>query len=399
MKELDITPQIEAAIYRVNGGQKIDLSKIAVFESRSLNTRPLRRRTGLFAGGVTLKNTLDEMAAFLNASDEGIPLHLMHNTELLNVGRLFEARVDQARDGQWELSSLFYIPRTEAALIERINTGVTDQVSIGIQGKRLQCSHCDFDYRQGDMMNLMSLTCDEGHEIGVNGVHVLIDGLDQWMEQSVVDTGAAGGARIVNRENAKYQQRDDFYRMAAKTHQNDHETYTPLIANLNEILSEEKPTVDKAELETFLNEKFEEQNKSVAASLAAKDTEIAAAVERAEAAEGRVAELEAAAAAAEDAPNAEKVAELEAALETANASLATVAEFLKDQAKKAQVAAGVKTPVEPETIEASIEVIEGSGRHLAGLFAKEETEKRELGERKPAAVPANFRAFKRNGEK
>lgn len=85
MKELDITPQIEAAIYRVNGGQKIDLSKIAVFESRSLNTRPLRRRTGLFAGGVTLKNTLDEMAAFLNASDEGIPLHLMHNTEHLRA--------------------------------------------------------------------------------------------------------------------------------------------------------------------------------------------------------------------------------------------------------------------------------------------------------------------------
>jgi hypothetical protein len=108
-----------------------------------------------------------------------------------------------------------------------------------------------------------------------------------------------------------------------------------------------------------------------------------------------VAELEAAAAAAEN-PDAEKVAELEAALESATSALETVTAFLKDQAKKAQVAAGVKTPVEPETIEASIEVIEGSGRHLAGLFAKEETEKRDLGERKPAAVPANFRAFKRN---
>lgn len=395
MKELDITPEIEAAIFRVNGGQRIDTSKIAVFESRSLNTRKLRRRTGLFQGAVTRKNVLDEMAAFLNSSDEGVPLHLMHNTELLNVGRLFEARVDQARDGEWELSSLFYIPRTEATLIERINTGVTDQVSIGIQGKRLLCSHCNFDYRQGEMMNLMSLTCDEGHEIGVDGVHVIIDGLDQWMEQSVVDTGAAGGARIVNRENAKSQQRDDFYRIAAKNHQNDHETYTPLIANLNEILSEEKPTVDKAELENLLNAKFAEHTEAIEGKLSAKDAEVAAAVERAEAAEARVAELEAAAAAAEN-PDAEKVAELEAALESATSALETVTAFLKDQAKKAQVAAGVKTPVEPETIEASIEVIEGSGRHLAGLFAKEETDKRDLGERKPAAVPANFRAFKRN---
>lgn len=393
MKELDITPAMEASIYRVNGNQRIDLSKIAVFESRSLNTRPLRRRTGLFAKAITRKNVLDEMAAFLNASDEGIPLHIMHNTELLNVGRLFEARVDQARDGEWELTSVFYIPRSEAELIERINTGVTDQVSIGIQGQRLLCSHCDFDYRQGDMMNLMSLTCDEGHEIGVGGVHLYIDGLDQWMEQSIVDTGAAGGARIVNKENAHSQARDDFYRMAAKSHQNDHQTYTPLIANLNEILSEEKPTVDKAELETLLKAAFAEQNESVDAKLAAKDEEIAAAVERADAAEARVAELEAAAAAE---PAAEKVAELEAALETATSALATVTTFLKDQATKAQVAAGVKTPVEPETIEASIEVIEGSGRTLAGLFAKEETEKKNLGERKPAPVVANFNAFKRN---
>lgn len=395
MKELEITPEIEAGIFRVNGGQRIDTSKIAVFESRSLNTRKLRRRTGIFQGAITRKNVLDEMAAFLNTSDEGIPLHLMHNTELLNVGRLFEARVDQMRDGEWELTSLFYVPRSETSLVERINTGVTDQVSIGIQGKRILCSHCNFDYRQGDMMNFMSLTCDEGHEIGVDGVHVYIDGLDQWMEQSIVDTGASGGARIVNRENAKYQQREDFYRMAAKSHQNDHETYTPLIANLSEILSEEKPTVEKADLENLLNAKFAEQNEAIDAKLAAKDQEIAAAVERAEAAEARVAELEAAAAEASNADD--KTAELEAAQK----ALDTVTTFLKEQAKRAQVAAGVKTPVEPETIEASIEVIEGSGRTLAGLFAKEESEKRDLGERKPAEIPANFSAYRRktgNGE-
>ena len=94
MRELEITDQMKLDIKRVNGGIDIDYSKIAVFESRSLNTRPLRRRSGLFAGAIMNRNVLDEMAAKLNASDEGIPLHRMHETSLLNVGRLFAARVD-----------------------------------------------------------------------------------------------------------------------------------------------------------------------------------------------------------------------------------------------------------------------------------------------------------------
>lgn len=395
MKELDITPEMEAAIQRVNGGQNIDLTKIAVFESRSLNTRPLRRRTGLFAKGVTRKNVLDQMAATLNASDEGIPLHIMHNTEMLNVGRLFMARVDAAPDGAYELTSLFYVPRSEENLIERINTGVTDQVSIGIMGERLLCSKCNFDYKQGGIENLMSLTCDEGHEIGVDGTHVYIDGLEQWMEQSIVDTGASGGARIVNKANAKSQNQHEFYRMAAKSHQNDHETFVPLIANLSEIHSEEKPTVEKTELENLLTAKFGELTASLDEKIASKDAEIKAAVERAEAAEARVAELEAAA--SEDA-NAAKVEELEAALAAATETVEKAQAFLKEQASKAQVAAGVKTPVEPESLDASIEVIKTSGRTLAGLFAKEETETKDEAKTPTLEIPANFRAFKRNGE-
>lgn len=394
MKELEITPEMEAAIYRVNGGQHIDLTKIAVFESRSLNTRPLRRRNGLFAKAVTRKNVLDQMAATLNASDEGIPLHIMHNTEMLNVGRLFSARVDAIQGGEFELTSLFYIPRSEESLVERINTGVTDQVSIGIMGERLLCSKCDFDYKAGGIENLMNLTCDEGHEIGVDGVHLYIDGLDQWMEQSIVDTGASGGARIVNKNNAKSQQHSEFYRMAAKSHQNDHKTFIPLIANLSEIHSEEITTVEKAELENLLNAKFTAFETSLDAKLAAKDAEIQAAVERAETAEARVAELEAAAAENADAT---KVEALEAELTAAKETVEKIATYLKEQASKAQVAAGVKTPVEPETVEASIEVIEASGRTLAGLFAKEAT-KEEESNKKPLQIPANFSAFKRNGE-
>lgn len=389
MRELPITPEIQAAITRVNGGTAIDVSKVAVFESRSLNTRPLRRRTGLFQKAVTTKRTLDEMAATLNASDEGIPLHQMHETQLLNVGRLFMARVDQANDGAYELSSLFYIPRKYDDLIEAINTGTSDQVSIGINGEKLLCSACDFDYKQGTIENLMDLTCDEGHELGVDGVHLVIDGLDQWMEQSIVDTGASKGSRVVGAEASKFAN-TDFYRLAAKNHQNDQKTFLPLIANLADIISEEIPTVDKAEFEALLNAKFTEQNTAIEAKLAAKDEEVSAANDAREAAEAKLAETEAKLAEAEgkiDTEAATKLAAAEKALEE-------VTVFLKEQAKAAQVAAGVQTPQEPADHASAITLIKDSGKNLVNLFAKKEAEAEgDKGNIKLAAPVANFSAF------
>lgn len=386
MREIPITPEIKAAITRVNGGVEIDVSKVAVFESRSLNTRPLRRRTGLFAGAITQKITLDEMAASLNSSDEGLPLHIMHETDLLNVGRLFSARVDQNRDGAWELSSQFYIDRSEDKLIAKINSGVTDQVSIGINGRELNCSACGFDYKKGSIDNLMNLTCDEGHEIGHDGVHLLINGLDQWIEQSIVDTGASKGARIVAANDSRFIN-SQVYQLAAKSHQNDSETFMPLIANLRDIISEEIPTVDEAKFEALLTAKFAEQNTATETAIAAKQKEVDAAVERAETAEAALAE-------AQKEINSDAVTELAAA----KTELETAIAYLKDQATKAQVAAGVKAPVEATDIAAAIALIQSSGKNLVNLFAKDaQDEGVDKGSVKLAKLDTvDFRAFQRN---
>lgn len=383
MRELPITPEIRAAVKRVNGGVDIDLSKVAVFESRSLNTRPLRRRTGLFAGAIIQKNTLDEMAATLNASDEGIPLHIMHETSLLNVGRLFAARVDQSADGAYEISSQFYVDRTHDTLVSGINTGVTDQVSIGINGKHLNCSACGFDYKEGSIENLMNLTCDEGHEIGQDGVHLLVNGLDQWIEQSIVDTGASKGARIVAANDSRFMG-SEVYKLAAKSHQNDSETFMPLIANLSDIISEETPTVDEAKIEALLTAKFAERDAATTTVVELKQKEVDAAVERATKAEAALAEAEAKI-------DNEAVTKLAAAEKTAEDSFA----FLKDQATKAQVAAGVKAPVEATDVASAIALIESSGKNLVNLFAKDENEKEvDKGEIKLAARDTvDFRAF------
>lgn len=391
MRELEITDQMKVDIRRVNGGVDIDYGKIAVFESRSLNTRPLRRRSGLFAGAVMKPNVLEEMAAKLNSSDEGIPLHRMHETSLLNVGRLFAARVDVANDGASEISSLFYINRENADLIATINSGVTDQVSIGILGKKLLCSACGFDYKnEGDMVNMMDATCDNGHSIGHDGVHLIVDGLDDWMEQSVVDTGASGGARVVGKSQSRFSpQQTDFYQMAARSHQNDRETYIPLIANLSDILSEENQSVTEEKLNELLDAKFAKLDEAVAAKQAELDAANTTIVEL----NAKVAELEAAQAAD---TSAAKVTELEGEKAELKAEVDAAKTYLAVQAKKAQVASGVATPTEPETIEAAIALIDASAVNLVNLFARDKLDAKtppsdiKLGN----GAVTDFRAFK-----
>jgi len=368
MRELPVTSEIAAAITRVNGGAKVDLSKIAVFESRSLNTRPLRREKGLFQKAVNTRRTLEEMAQTLNSSDEGIPLHQMHDTELLNVGRLFMARVDQANDGAFELSSLFYVPRTNVELIESINTGTTDQVSIGINAEKLLCSACNFDYKTGTMENLMDLTCDNGHQLGVDGAHIIVDGLAQWIEQSIVDTGASKGSRVVGNDSSRFAN-TEFYKLAAKNHQNDHKTFLPLIANLADIISEEIPSMNKDDISALLDAKFKEQGAATDTLIALKDAEIATANAAKTAADAEVARLTDALAEAEGKIDAEAGTKLAAA----EAELTEVRAFLIEQATAAQVATGVKAPQEAVDSKAAITLIKESGKNLVNLFATKET--------------------------
>lgn len=368
-KRIRVTPDIEAAIKRVNAGSDIDIDQVAVYETLTVNTIPLRKRGGLYEGGVIDKSVLEEAVTYLNNSVEGVPMHVMHNTQLLNVGKAFRARIDQRRDGHWEVTSQFYVPLSEEGVVARLDTGVVDQVSVGLLAKQVKCSKCDFDWRNAGIMNLMDLTCNNKHTIGKDGTHVVAQGgLEAWFELSLVDRGAANDARILSADKSRFQDFDDVYKLAA-SNQNHPETSVALIANLDEIFSEDIVTMDKEAVQALIDAALaardtDTQGKidaAVAAAVAPKDEEITTLT-------ARVAELEA----AQNTDVATELSDTKTKLENAETALKAAVDYVCDEAVKAQVAAGSNAPTKPETLEAAQEIIKNSGLLIAKLYAKPE---------------------------
>ncbi len=368
-KRIPITDAIKSAIIRVNAGSEIDFDGIAVYETRTVNTLTLRKRGGLYENARIDKSVLEGMVEYLNNSVEGVPMHLMHDTKMLNVGKAFRAMMSQRKDNHWEVTSQFYVPLEETKLVARLDTGTVDQVSVGLLAKEVKCSHCDFDWRQAGMRELMDLTCKNDHTVGKDGVHVVSQGgLEKWFELSLVDSGAANDARITSASASKFVDNGDVYRLAANN-QNQHETTPALIANLGEIFNEEDTDMDEDKVKELITaalsanaEKVTEDTATaVAAAVAPKDVEIAQLTAKVAELEGQV-----------DADAAAKLAETETKLTAAETALATATDFIKDEAKKAQVAAGNTTPAEVATLDEGIAKIKESGILIAKLYAKKE---------------------------
>lgn len=200
-KKLSITPAIEAAIAKSTDGS-VDASNVSVYECIALNTLPLGKKGTLFQGGRVSETTLRQMADYLNAG-KFVPLHNNHDQTSggLPVGRVFMGEVNVRPDGIAELRTLFYLPNTETELINKIEGGAIEEVSAGLQALHLNCSECGFDYRGPDatFSNIWECTCENGHTVGENGVHVILNGMDRYMEQSLVSLGAANNAKILSR--------------------------------------------------------------------------------------------------------------------------------------------------------------------------------------------------------
>lgn len=192
MKQLSHTSELIARL-KASFGEGVDVSKLAVFEAIAVNTLPLRKSGGLYKGAVFSTSAMTDMAAFLET--ESVPLQLQHDTGALPSGRVFAGRV---QDDQ--LFVQFALNRdTQAPFIADIDAGMIDQVSVGALPKKLMCSECNFDYLgdSASFENLWTLTCDQGHTIGENGVHARLIGCAAWFEMSLVGQGAVRENRII----------------------------------------------------------------------------------------------------------------------------------------------------------------------------------------------------------
>lgn len=198
-KHVEITGPMLAQIEKV-AATAVASSDIVVFTATAANTRPVQQKGSLFNGAVITKATLEEMAQVVNSGGQAVPIHTMHQAHTeLPVGKVFEARVVSALDGHNELEVQFYLPKSESVLIEKINLGILDEVSIGLASKHLLCSQCGFDYMSPEALDAFAAwdqTCSEGHIIGRDGTHVVVSGVDLFSELSLVSRGASRNAKI-----------------------------------------------------------------------------------------------------------------------------------------------------------------------------------------------------------
>jgi len=216
MKQLPMTPELADLIHKAVGPD-VDTTKLAVFETIALNNKPLPGKAGtLFENAVTLPITLVQMADYI---DEGNHLPLMADHELFGApkGRFFHAGVRMADDGATELRALFYLDSTEADLIAKLDAGSLDEVSVQFLASAMLCSECGWDYFGPDSTNenIYGRVCGNGHEIGVDGVHTDLLGLNKFIELSLVARGAADKPKIIGKSEAKLAP-ESAYRLAAR---------------------------------------------------------------------------------------------------------------------------------------------------------------------------------------
>ena len=199
-KKVLLTDRIKGLIAK-HTDNSVDASTVSVYECIAINSLPVSKRGTLYQGAILDAQTMHEMAEYVN-NGGSVPLHNLHDQDIaLPVGRVFCCEVRTTFSGTTELRTLFYLPNSEVDLIAKLEANVVDEVSVGFLPKKIQCSKCGFDFlgSEATFENIWTLTCNNDHTIGEDGVHSKLSGLGQWMELSLVSKGAANNAKILSR--------------------------------------------------------------------------------------------------------------------------------------------------------------------------------------------------------
>jgi len=195
MKRIELTERIKSFI-TTSVGDTIDYEKIAAFEATAVTSLPLNKRGSVFDRGQITAETFIEAANLINTGTF-VPLHTLHEQGYeIPVGRLFYGEHVKSNQGTDELRVLFFVDGTSPDLISRLDTGTIEEVSVGMQFKRLLCSTCNIDLME-DNESIWSQTCKNGHVMGMGSNHVKPDGVANFREMSLVSKGASNGAKVL----------------------------------------------------------------------------------------------------------------------------------------------------------------------------------------------------------
>lgn len=265
MKRISLTPEIETHLRRSLGADA-DLSQHVVFEAIALNTLPLRKSHPIYKDARMDTGVLYEMAMALVA--ESRPVQIMHDKEVLPVGRVFHGEVADN-----ELRVLFFIDPSEASTISKIENGTVDQVSVSVLTKQILNSVSGFDYLgpDADFEHFFSGTDNDGNTIGKDGCYARLVGLDSFFEMSLVGQGGARNARIVGRDESYFG--SSYQKLAANG-------IDPSVFVLAASATPKEPEMDLTELVAKLTSKEVElhdatkSNETLTAELTAAKTKI-----------------------------------------------------------------------------------------------------------------------------
>ena len=364
-KQVEKTEGLIAELRRSVADPNLDTSTFAVFETRLISTEAVTQK-GFHDGARLSRATLAEMSDFINTEGATLPLQLMHKTDL-PVGRVFSSRLAETELGETELIGLFYIPNTDEKktnLIADIESAIIDEVSVGVLTKHAFCSECNFDYfgDEANISHLWDLTCDEGHTIGEDGVHVRLVGLDTFAELSLVNRGAGKDAKIRSKDKHKIQfSQESIKRLAASGMPVEAHYFSTTSKLTNQMVGDkDMPGIEVAE--------FAAINKSLGKAeveLSQANTEI----DKLKASlETKTTELKEAVALQETG-----LTELKASKEKVDAELKSVSDLVSGDLKAALVASGEAEDKVPTELPAMLAMIKEKGLKLHQLFGAGES--------------------------
>lgn len=365
-KRVPMTPKLAQKIRTALGDAEMSVDNLVVYEARALSTEAIKRKSGFYNGARFNRSTLTQMAELINKEGHAVPLMIMHETEVLPVGKVFSAEVHDDENGESALFTQFYIPKDKTDLVSDIDNGLIDEVSVGVLTQKALCSECNFDYfgEEATFSHIWNLTCPEGHTIGQDGVHIRAVGLKDFAELSLVGRGAATNPKILPRAKQVIGS-ETMDRLAASA--------APLDARLVTVLSKIELSNTKPQGDKSMDKEQMGLFKATVEEAANLKVELTASKTAAEEANKKVVELTATnetlvAEVAQLKSGNEKVAELSDQLTAATKELTEAAEKLVPHAKAALTASGVAEADLPTTVTALLSLIEEKGLKLHQVF-------------------------------
>lgn len=236
-------------------GEDISPDNYVVYKARAISTEAITKQGfTLMDGAVPTENFIRKLVALANEPDKNISVHTMHDDFSLAIGRVFDFwQVAEFNGVQAAYAHLAILKNDENKdVIEKIDAGILDEVSIGFVIESAKCSVCGYDFFDNDLDEDESLehiwngVCVNGHVMGKDGNHLILESPKSFSEISIVNQGAAHKAKI--QEIAKFSlsfddARKDAKRVLAEVGN------TTVLTKLESKMTEEEMTAKFAEMD------------------------------------------------------------------------------------------------------------------------------------------------------